>query len=273
MRGTADGPSVWRVIVDAGCTPAWNMAVDEALAHELEPDTAVLRLYEWSGPTVSLGRNQPARNRYDLDRAARGGIEFVRRPTGGRAVLHDRELTYAAVLPDSAFGGPRAIYGRVQRALAHALCDAGAKAQQEPLSEAGAPRPSTQPCFGVALPGEVTLDGRKVVGSAQARVSGAVLQHGAILLLNDQSLLPELLISPPGSMDASEQPSQANPRPTTLAEVGVGLSPTDLAGHVWRAFARTLPGRFECGDLAHKERRRAESLVGRYASAEWTWRY
>ena len=75
------------------------MAVDHALAACSSPGKAVLRIYQWSCPTVSFGRNEPTRGRYDPALGRSAGIEFVRRPTGGRAVLHDRELTYSAVLP------------------------------------------------------------------------------------------------------------------------------------------------------------------------------
>jgi lipoate-protein ligase A len=259
-------PTTWRVLVDAPATGAWNMAVDEALAREIEPGSAVLRLYEWLRPTVSFGRNQPAQGRYDLTRAAELGLDFVRRPTGGRAVLHDRELTYAVVLPDSSYGGPRAIYSRVQAALALALREAGAGGiEQEPASNETAPRPSIQPCFGTALPGEVTLGGRKIVGSAQARISGSVLQHGAILLLNDQSALQELAPSEPASLSPAV-------RPATLAEADVDLSPAALAAHVERAFETALGAQLERSGLTPRERVAAESLRDKFESHEWTWR-
>lgn len=257
-------PTVWRVLVDPPASGAWNMAVDEALARELEPGTAVLRLYQWLQPTVSFGRNQPAQGRYDLARAAELGLDFVRRPTGGRAVLHDRELTYAVALPDSSYGGPRGIYSRVQAALASGLRGAGASGvEQEPVSEAAAPRPSIQPCFGTALPGEVTLRGRKVVGSAQARISGSVLQHGAILLLNDQSALRELTPTEP------ESPAVL---PATLAEAPLDLSPSGLVVHVEGAFETTLGAQLERSGLTPKERTAAESLQDKFESQEWTWR-
>ena len=96
----------WRVLIDPPMAGLENMARDHALAEELEAGHAVLRLYRWDRPTVSLGRNEPGKC-YDTDRARECGIPFVRRPTGGRAVLHSDELTYAVVAPLRALGGLR----------------------------------------------------------------------------------------------------------------------------------------------------------------------
>src|SRR5215213_2662474 len=116
MRQSTEAARVrrWRLLDTPPAPGAWNMAVDEALAESVRRGGApVLRVYRWSPPCLSLGRNQPARGRYRLDALAARGIDVVRRPTGGRAVLHDRELTYAAALPEALFGGPRPAYAAV----------------------------------------------------------------------------------------------------------------------------------------------------------------
>mgnify|MGYP001824038024 CR=1 FL=1 len=241
------------------------MAVDEALARAHHSGVGVLRLYEWERPTVSLGRNQPAAGHYSEEEAARRGFDFVRRPTGGRAVLHDRELTYAVVLPDTALGGPRGIYTRVQAALVDGLRQAGAlEARQAPASDQPSPRPSVEPCFGVALPGELTLGGRKVVGSAQARIEKAVLQHGAILMLNDQSAL--------GPLTTDTEGPEAVGGPTTLVQHGVMLEPSVLAAHVRRAFESHFEGPFHSSSLDEAERTAVQDLEEKYRSRDWTWR-
>ena len=97
----------WTVVFDPPRDGAANMAVDHALAETADPDAGWLRLYRWTRPTLSLGRNEPAAGFYDFERAGRLGIDVVRRPTGGRGVLHDAELTYAVVAPVAA-GGLRA---------------------------------------------------------------------------------------------------------------------------------------------------------------------
>ncbi|HEX5725859.1 MAG TPA: hypothetical protein VFX98_10370, partial [Longimicrobiaceae bacterium] len=108
----------WRLLDTPPAPGAWNMAVDEALAETVrEGDPPVLRFYRWEPACLSLGRNQPARGRYDLDALRRRGLDVVRRPTGGRAVLHHRELTYSVAVADGALGTPRQAYAAVNRAL------------------------------------------------------------------------------------------------------------------------------------------------------------
>lgn len=270
-------PARWRVLIDGPAEGAWNMAVDEALALEAEEDVRVLRFYEWAAPTISLGRNQPARGHYDLDRAQASGFSFVRRPTGGRAVLHDAELTYAVVVGDRALGGPRRTYERVQRVLSDGLVSWGASGvRQEPHGPDRAPPPSVEPCFGVALAGEVTLDGQKLIGSAQARIEGQVLQHGAILLTNDQRALDDLALQPPASPSPSSRATAAHTprqgRATTLAATGASVQPRPLAEHLTGVFEQQFEGRFEPSELTPSEQQRARELHARYESAEWTWR-
>src|SRR5690606_669373 len=103
------------------------------------------------------------------------------RPTGGREVLHDRELTYAVVVPLRAFGGLRALHRLVNGALVEALRSLGVAADLAP-PDGRALRPDAGPCFGGPAEGEVTVGGRKLIGSAQVRVGGAVLQHGSLRL-------------------------------------------------------------------------------------------
>src|SRR3954451_18997918 len=101
----------WRMIDTPPAPGAWNMAVDEALAASVaDGGVPVLRFYRWEPACLSLGRNQPARGRYDLAALAAAGVDVVRRPTGGRAVLHRRELTYSAAAPVALLGPPRHAY-------------------------------------------------------------------------------------------------------------------------------------------------------------------
>src|SRR5688500_4086011 len=139
------GPARWLV-----CPPAdgaTNMAFDEALLHRAgQTGETMVRIYTWAVPTVSLGRNQPARGCYDLDVARARGIEFVRRPTGGRAILHHREITYSVSAPISAFGSLRESYRTINRLLMEALGRLGVDAHEAETSSR-APVPSLAPCF------------------------------------------------------------------------------------------------------------------------------
>lgn len=252
----------WRVLDTGAGSGAWNMALDHALAAECPDGTATLRLYRWNGPTVSFGRNEPARDRYDAEEAEARGVTFVRRPTGGRAVLHHRELTYSVVLPLRALGGPRAAYRRISRGLVRGLSSLGVPATLAG-EDAPALRPSAGPCFRVPAEGEVVHGGRKLVGSAQARIQGALLQHGSLLLADDQALLEALRR---GDRDGAPPPAtlgEALHRTPGWAELVEALAGglEEEAGGTWDAAAPTAG-----------EEAAAAALQERYRSPEWTWR-
>jgi len=167
------------------------MAVDQALALHRRPGEGVLRFYRWTRPTLSFGRHQKPASRYDPMALAALGVDAVRRPTGGREVLHDRELTYAVVAPASGPGSLRALYTEINQALVKGLAVFGVPAR---MVAAGRPVPSPDAgaCFADPAPGEVMLEGRKLVGSAQVRMGSTLLQHGSILLGPASVSLPAL---------------------------------------------------------------------------------
>lgn len=166
----------------AGCTGPENMARDDALLHAAAVHgAAFLRLYRWSPPCLSFGRNEPALARYDRAEIERRGWDVVRRPTGGRAVWHDDEVTYAVAAPIAAFGSLQQSYCAIHERLAAALRSLGVAAQLAPKN-GRSPGPGAGACFASPVGGEVTVQGRKVVGSAQVRLGSAFLQHGSILL-------------------------------------------------------------------------------------------
>jgi lipoyl(octanoyl) transferase len=152
------------------------MALDHALMRRAtRTRESVVRVYSWSRPTLSFGRNEPG--------FRRDGVDFVRRPTGGRAILHDRELTYSFTVPASE--RPRALFARLNQFLARALTRLGVSVA---IAERGAATPARNtPCFAAPSEGEIVYEGRKLAGSAQWRENGAVLQHGSILIDDDQS--------------------------------------------------------------------------------------
>ncbi|MDE2877525.1 hypothetical protein [Candidatus Palauibacter soopunensis] len=186
------------------------MALDEAMLELAAGGSTLLRFYGWEPWCLSLGRHQTAPNRLlgsspdDL----RPGVDAVRRPTGGRSVFHGPEITYALACPARAWGGPRAVLQAVHRALAEGLRAVGVPLDtvQSADAEAGfaAARISAASCFRDPAPGELTARGRKLVGSAQCRRRGGVLQHGSILLEDKQHLgdLAGRDIEPRGSAPA-----------------------------------------------------------------------
>ena len=170
-----------RVIVEAEArSGAENMATDEAfLQLAIEEEVATLRVYRWREPTVSLGYFQKESDPVLTARFA--GLPQVRRLSGGGALLHDREVTYSIALPAShaLADAPTVLYDKVHRAIVELLQSRGAEAhvRGEKLME---PEPFL--CFGRGDPRDIVLSGFKIVGSAQRRRKGAILQHGALLL-------------------------------------------------------------------------------------------
>jgi lipoate-protein ligase A len=173
-----------------------NMAVDEALlGRAARTNTAVFRVYAWAQPTLSFGRNQSALGVYDAERARARGVSVVRRLTGGRALLHSREVTYSVTAPLATDSSLRESYARINRLLVDGLLRLGVAVHVAAPSDRALP-PSASPCFERPAAGELVVDGRKLVGSAQWRDEGAMLQHGSILVEDDQSLVSTLACSP-----------------------------------------------------------------------------
>jgi len=242
---------------------ATNMALDEALLQRAgRTGTTIYRVYEWSRPTVSLGRNQAARGWYDLGLAESRGIEFVRRPTGGRAILHHREITYAVAGPVSGFGSLGESYRRINRLLLEALCTLGVDAH-DATATGRAPSPGVAPCFESPVAGELVAGGRKLVGSAQVRDGDAFLQHGSILVENDQHLLNELL-----------HDRETSPPPATLRTLTGRAVTTDEFANALAQAVRTQGGMAPTPlDPDQGLLTDVQSLIRtRYAVADWTWR-
>ena len=262
----ADPP--WRLITGDDGLPSildgpGNMAADHALLEQVQAGgSPVVRLYRWDPPTLSFGRNQPAAGLYDDDSARALGIRFVRRPTGGQAVLHDDELTYAVVAPVDVLGRPRAAYGRINRALVAGLRLLGIDACSGPA--ATGPVDWAAACFRAPAEGEVVAGGRKLVGSAQRTERRVILQHGSILVGGSQAAAEELLV---------ERRPVAEVAWTTV-EQELGRRPG------WKALAESVAAGFmsELGTslaptaLPREAAEAASRLREHYASAEWTWR-
>ncbi len=258
----------WLLLLDPPAPAAWNMALDEALLGAAETEgLRCLRLYAWDPPALSFGRNEPARRRYDRAAIAARGLATVRRPTGGRAVWHHREVTYCVTAPASTFGTLRQTYVEIHAMLAQALNAIGARVTLAP------PPPPDRPaagvgagaCFASVAGGEVMAQGgAKVVGSAQVRRGGAFLQHGSILLEAGQDLVAGL------TLDTADPPAA-----TGLGErLGPGATFEVVAG----AVARTAAGRWGAplpaapGGVPAGVRARAALLRARYEDPAWTWR-
>ncbi|MBF0171383.1 MAG: lipoate--protein ligase family protein [Nitrospinae bacterium] len=174
----------WRLILDPPSDGERNMAIDACLLEEaVNGAPPTLRLYGWERPTLSIGYAQPL-DEIDTDAAARFGVPIVRRPTGGRAVYHHKEVTYAVALGESAphYGSLREIYMLAEKAIEDALRELGVPVDLEPRDASGV---RSACCFSSRTRHEITVGGKKVVGSAQRRVRGGALQHGSVILSMD----------------------------------------------------------------------------------------
>jgi lipoyl(octanoyl) transferase len=261
----------WRLIIDSPLRGAWNMAVDEAFAESAQHAGAAptLRLYRWRPACLSLGFAQPPEAAHGAF-CAEHGIDLVRRPTGGRAVLHHLELTYSvcARLGDGLLVHDlQATYQTICRALVEGLRALGVPAELSGAPDGGHIRPTEAvPCFIGPAAGEVVVQGRKLVGSAMRRIGDAILQHGAILEDWDGTLQA-------GCLGLADDRA-LRPAVVTLADL-LGRAPAATALHQALAFgfAAVFGAQLEPSGLSDAEHARAAILAReRYAHERWTLR-
>lgn len=261
-----------RVLVHGRAPAAWNMAVDETLL-DAPHGGWTLRFYAWKRPTVSLGYAQPFDHGVDVALAQRFGMALVRRPTGGRAVLHAGELTYSITAPaDTGIlaGGVSASYRRIAAGLQAGLRLLGAEPDVERSGTARLPahpvRPLHKgPCFSARTRYELSVGGRKLVGSAQRRRDGRLLQHGSILLDAPDRRLWAVL---------GEGSRQAADASLGLYEL-LSVRPTRraLVACLTRGIAEALGLPARRSQLTVTERRTARRLCVRYRDPQWTRRF
>ena len=269
--------SSWRVLWSGHADAYTNMAVDEALlwAATQGASEPTLRLYGWRPAGVSLGYFQPVAGQVDPQEIARRGWGLVRRPTGGRAILHDDEITYGVVIAQAALERGESVMGsyrEISRGLECGVQRLGVAAALGETATDPAHRASARElpavCFAQAGRGDMVAAGRKIIGSAQVRRGGYLLQHGSIPLrlhVEDQVAVM------PG-------PAERRHRAGDLQEVAVGLA--DLLGvpltweQVGRAlvagFAEAFGAEMVEGELTPQEQAKAEELrQGKYATEAW----
>ncbi len=231
--------TTWQLVddLDARHDAAGQMAADLALLDDVAAGAPpALRLYRWSPPALSLGRFQPDDD-VDHDACRRHGVDVVRRPTGGRALLHGADVTYAAAMRPA--GAPVAGVDAVYRLLAGALIAGLARLGVEAaIAYAGGPPGPV--CFAGQQGADLRVGDRKLCGSAQLHRDGAVLQHGAILLdrldFDETDLLRGAAV--PGGR------SRLRAATVTLRELGVPVAPATVAGGIAEGFRSTLDLRF-----------------------------
>ncbi|HET9112225.1 MAG TPA: lipoate--protein ligase family protein [Ktedonobacterales bacterium] len=255
----------WRLLLETEPrTGAWNMALDEAIMDSVAEGSAppTLRFYQWAPPCLSLGRRQPLQG-VDLELLRADGCEAVRRATGGWAILHTDELTYSVALKpeDPRADGPILdAYRKLSAGLVAGLELLDVAAIMKPAS-AGGTHNLTAACFEVPSAYEITAQGRKLIGSAQARPNGRVLQHGSLPLVGDIARVTRYLTF---TDDAERQAlaSHLRERAATLSAVaGREIPFAEAAGAMREGFARALNVTLTASAPTPDELRRAEALM------------
>ena len=254
---------------------AWNMAVDEAILEHIHRGEAkpTLRLYSWDPPCLSLGHAQSFKD-VDVERLRSHGWEVVRRVTGGRAILHTDELTYSvtgsAEEPVLA-GGVLESYSRLAQALLHAVRELSVPVEMKEHEDGHISQNLNPVCFEVPSTYEITVDGKKLIGSAQARKKEGVLQHGSLPLKGDLTRICDALIFK-GETSRKDTAERLLTRATTVESVlGVGIDWETAAQAFVRGFEAELGIQFERGEMSQSESKRADELVKeKYAHASWT---
>jgi lipoate-protein ligase A len=266
----------WRVIQTPPASGTWNMAVDEAILETvgqgLVPST--LRLFSWEPPCLSLGYAQPVS---DVDMAALKacGWGLVRRPTGGRAILHTDELTYSVIAPlqePRVHGSILESYRCLSEALLFALHSLSllAKAEKD-YAVPGTTQAIGPVCFEVPSNYEITVGGKKLIGSAQARRREGVLQHGSLPLVGDLRRITEVLVfpSPAERAQAGERLLQRATTVEACLERAVSFS--EAAAAFVRGFEHALQLNLVEGELTEFEKQRAQELdCQKYGHPSWT---
>ena len=267
-------PSGWRLLLSPPADGAANMAVDEAILLTLAAGKAppTLRFFAWTPPCLSLGYAQPLAD-VDVDRLKARGWGLVRRPTGGRAILHADELTYSVIVPLSeprVQGGVIESYRQLSAGLLRGLellglCARADKKYDLPDREAKGPV-----CFETPSSYEITADDKKLLGSAQTRKEGIVLQHGALPLAGDIARICDVLRF---ETDAARQQARTRvlERATTVARTsGQDVAWNQAAQALARGFAETLNLTLAEGALTRPEEVLADKLrAEKYGTEAW----
>jgi lipoate-protein ligase A len=260
--------NVFQLIVEPEPLPgSWNMAVDEHI-FRLAGDSprTFLRFYRWERPTASLGYSQEASRVVDVEFCGTHGVDIVRRMTGGKLVLHDREVTYSVASADTAVFTDtlRESYRLISQALLAGLARMGISARPAESSPPSYIR-GTMPCFAFPARDEIEIGGRKIIGSAQKRTGPLFLQHGSIPLEKDEALLAA--VSRPG--ETAESLGM-----TSISEaLGRRVDFDAAVGPLVQGFADHFGVAFERYALTPADREAVRFLqASKYAADSWTFR-
>ena len=282
----------WRIITDRPRNGAENMAVDEAILESVvnKSSAPVIRLYSWSSPCVTIGYFQRMYEAIDVDEVDVNSLDLVRRPTGGRAILHSDELTYSLTAPLSEFDDCKSVletYLKINCGLAMGFRDYGINVELAPSddqdvrtpeaflsslkyvsqSQVFRPHVKSAACFDTSAPYELVFHGRKVAGSAQTRRHDVLLQQGSIPFSMDYGLMKRLFRLSCLETDTLTRGTVA------VRDISQEVDQLRLSRHLVNGLARALNVQTEDSDLTTVEMKKAyELLEEKYQCHEWTFK-
>jgi lipoate-protein ligase A len=267
----------WRLIISQTRSGAENMALDEAILEAVIDGSAppTFRLYAWNPPCLSLGYAQPITD-VDHEHLQHQGWDLVRRSTGGRAILHTDELTYAVIAKETnpiLSGGVLESYRKLSQGLVHGLSLLGLSIEVQPDHPLPENERTNPVCFQVPSAYEITANGKKLIGSAQVRRRGGVLQHGSIPLSGDIARICQVLQFANEST-REDSALHLRERAATLADLSGREITWHQAGEALIDGMKTaLTIHFETDTPTEAEQTRAEELSRtRFSHPSWTYR-
>ncbi|KNH23959.1 MAG: biotin/lipoate A/B protein ligase family protein [Priestia megaterium] len=272
----------WRFIDSNNRSPYYNMALDEALLewHSKGEIPPTIRFYGWDPPTLSIGYFQKAEKEINFDKVKELGLGFVRRPTGGRGVLHDEELTYSVIVSEEYPNMPKTVteaYRVISEGLLEGFRSLGLEAyfaiprSEEEKNSLKNPRSSV--CFDAPSWYELVVEGRKIAGSAQTRQKGVILQHGSILLEIDEDKLFSVFNYPNDRVKERMQRAFRSKAVAINAIAGRKISIEEAKEAFYKGFASALDIDLEPYTLSEEEEAYVEELERtKYGSDEWNFK-
>ncbi|MEI2666581.1 MULTISPECIES: biotin/lipoate A/B protein ligase family protein [Rossellomorea] len=272
----------WRFIDSGNCSPSYNMALDEALLdwHSEGKIPPTIRFYGWDPATLSVGYFQKVEKEINLDAVKEHGLGFVRRPTGGRGVLHEHELTYSVIVSEEHPEMPRTVteaYRVISEGILKGFQGLGLEAYfavpRTAEEREGLKNPRSAVCFDAPSWYELVVEGRKVAGSAQTRQKGVILQHGSILLDLDEDKLFSLFNYPSDRVKERMQRAFKS-KAVAMNEISSVPVTMDMAKEAFKkGFEEGLNIHLEPYELSEEETQYVVDLAeSRYESDEWNFK-
>lgn len=269
---------IWNFINTGSKNPYYNMAMDEALLNfvsrgEIDP---VIRFYTWNPATLSIGYFQRLQKEIDIDKVKEKGYGLVRRQTGGRGVLHDKELTYSVIVPESHPNMPSTVteaYKIISQGLLEGFKNLGfetyfaiprSKEERDKLKQ-----PRSSVCFDAPSWYELVVEGRKIAGSAQTRQKGVILQHGSILQDIDIDDLFDMFIFKNERLKAKMKENFVQKAVAINDISNQHITLNEMENAFESGFKKGLNIDFKPLELTEKQKEEVQELEEKYRSEAW----